>query len=219
MAEGVDLVDHEIVVAAVAEGVGFFDCIVPADHSLASGGGAELELFKTIEEWVRLVDLRKESMGTDLGIVSLGDAENVERLDGKGSGVEEFGSVGVGSGDVGREALAFVEPVGLAEFADSIFSCIDGFANEFANIGDLGDEFLACGPIDAYQVVSVEGKRFLAFEDAEIEIRWSKETHFEGFFVGAEFGGSERFKKRIPYVFRDLADVLNDATGAVGFLL
>ena len=45
MGEGVGFVDHDVLKSAVAQGIAFFHCVEPSDHTLTTGGGPELEFF------------------------------------------------------------------------------------------------------------------------------------------------------------------------------
>ena len=145
--EGVGFIDHDVLKAAVAEGVAFFDGVEPTDHPLATGAGAELDLFEFKGERVSVVHLGEEGMGADLGIVGLGDAEGVDLLDGNAGALEKLGGVGVGGGDVGGEAVAFIEPVSLAELADDGVTGGDFAEDELADLADVLGEGLAGLPV------------------------------------------------------------------------
>ena len=116
--EGIGFVNHQVLETTVAQRVAFFHGVEPADHALAAGGGTEFEFFEQRRERVGFIHLRDEGVGAHLGIVGFGDAEGVHALHGDTGAFEKLGGVGVGGGDVGREAVTFIEPVGLAEFAE-----------------------------------------------------------------------------------------------------
>ena len=44
--EGIELVEHEVLIAAVAQGIAFFHGVIPADHALATSRRAEFDLTK-----------------------------------------------------------------------------------------------------------------------------------------------------------------------------
>ena len=147
MGEGVEFVDHHVLEAAVAQGVALFHRVVPANHALAAGGGAEFEFFQQCGERVGLVHLGEEHVGTDLGVVGLGHAECVDRLHRDAGALEKLRGEGVRGGDVGRKAVAFVQPVGLAEFPYDSVAGADFLEDQLADFADVFDQALAGLPV------------------------------------------------------------------------
>ncbi len=137
MAESVELVEHEVLVAAVAQGVAFFDGVIPADHALTASGCTKLDHAQLFAERVVEVDFGNEYVRADLGVVGLAATDVVNRLRGNASGLEELGRKGVRGGDVGREAVALVEPVSLAELADDVVAVVLRAEDEFAHVAAL----------------------------------------------------------------------------------
>jgi hypothetical protein len=144
--ERIGLVDHDVLKTAVAEGVAFFHGVEPADHALAAGAGAEFDLLQLNGERVRVVHLRDKGVGANFGVVGFGDAEGVDALHGYAGALEEFGRVGVGGGDVGREAVAFIEPVSLAKLANNGTSGVKLAQNQLADFADVGRCLLYTSP-------------------------------------------------------------------------
>lgn len=216
--EGVGLVDHEVLKPAVAEGVAFFHGVEPADHALAAGGGAELEALEERGERVSVIYLSDESVGADLGVVSFGDAESVNGLHGQAGALEELGREGVGGGDVGREAMTFVEPVGLAELADDGAAGGDLAADELTDLADVFGEARAGAPVNGGEFFEVQREGRVAAELFEIEFAGGEQVELDGGVVGAEFGGGEGVEKAMPIGGRDAADVFDGAYRAVGAL-
>jgi hypothetical protein len=187
--EGVGFVDHEILEAAVAEDVAFFHGVVPADHALATGAGAELDFLELDGERMGVVHLREEAVGADLGVVGFGDAEGVDGLHGDAGALEKLGRVGVRGGDVGREAVAFIEPVGLPEFPDDGVAGADFAENEFADFADVFREALAGLPVDFGEALEIDREGRGAAELGEIEFGVVEAAELDALGVGAEFGG------------------------------
>ncbi len=216
--EGVELVQYEILIAAVAEGIAFFHCVVPANHALASGGGTELDFAQLLAERVVELDFGDEDVGADFGVVGLAAADVVDRLCGDAGRLEEFRRKGVGGGDVGREAVAFVEPVGLAKLADNVVALVLLAEDELAHIDDLRCERLSGGPVGFDQRFDVEGEGAGSGELAEVKFGFGESSAFDDFGVGAGFGAGQRLEKSGPAIRGDLADVLDDAQRALGSL-
>jgi len=80
MGEGVGLVDHHVLVAAVAQGVTLLDGVEPPDHALAAGAGAEFEQLEFRGQRMRVVHAREKGVGAHLGVVGLAHAEGVNAL-------------------------------------------------------------------------------------------------------------------------------------------
>ena len=124
----------------------------------------------------------------------------------------------MGSRDVGRESLAFIQPIGLSVFANHILARFLRSANDFANVSDLFAKLLSYAPVGLDELIDIQLERS-GVENLEIEFVFFEETFLDRFSIGPEFGLRERIEKTIPIVLADLACVLNDATGAIGFLL
>ncbi len=216
MGEGVELVDHQVLETAVAEGVAFFHGVIPADHALAAGAGAELEALEQGGERVGVVHLRKEGVGADLGVVGLRHADGVDPLDGHARALEKLGRIGVRGGDVGREAVAFVEPVGLAELAHNGAAGSDFAEDELAHFADIPGERGACLPVGGGELVQVEREGLWSTEAGEIEFFAGKDTEFDGLGIGAQLGGGQTLEELRPSGRADATNVLDGAAGAVG---
>ena len=87
-------------------------------------------------------------MGADFSIVRFGHAKGVDALDGNAGALKKFGRVGMGSRDVGREAVTFIEPVGLAKFADNGVARGEFAQHEFAHFTDIFGEGGAGLPVN-----------------------------------------------------------------------
>ena len=143
----IEFVEDDIVVAAVAKRIGFFDEVGPADHALATRAGAEFQFREGALERVFFRHLRQEDVRADLGIIGFAAANGVDGLNGDTGRLEELGCVGMGGCDVRSEAGALIEPIGLAEFADDPAVGCDVAQDAFAHIPDRGGEFGASLPV------------------------------------------------------------------------
>ncbi len=75
-------------------------------------------------------------MGADFGVVGFGHPKRVHRLNRDTRALKDFRREGVRGGDVGREAVAFVEPGGLAKFPQNgVPGCHFG-ADQFTHSSD-----------------------------------------------------------------------------------
>ena len=211
VAEGVELVEDEVLIAAVAQGIAFLNGVIPAHHALAACGGTEFDLAQLCAERVVEVDLGNKYVCADLSVVGLAATDVVDRLRRDASGLEELGRKSVRCGDVGREAVTLIEPVGLAEFTDDVVAFVLSTEDELAHVSDLRSEDLTCGPIDVDQGIEVEREWFVAGEDAEVEFGCGKGAAIDDLFVGACFSPSQCVEESIPALGSDLADVLDDA--------
>lgn len=216
--QGIGFIDHQILEAAVAQSVAFFYGVEPADHTLATGGGTEFKFLEQRGERVSFIHLREERVGADLGVVGFGHAKRVHGLHGNTGAFKEFGRVGVGGGDVGGEAVAFVEPVGLAKFAEDSATGGQLAANEFANFADLGTELGASFPVGFDQLFEVEREGGVSAETGEVEVFGGEDTGVDRGLVGARFGSGEFIEESGEGLGINLADVLDGADGAFGAL-
>lgn len=213
--ERVELVDHQILIAAVAERVRLFDAVAPADHALAPGDDAELELLQAAAQRVFVVHPREEDVRADLRVVGLAAAHRVDELGGDSRGLEKFRRERVRGGDVRREAVAFVEPVGLAELADDVFAALHRVEHEIAHVADRGNELPSRRPIDFDDLFAVEAERRSRVELREVKIRLGEDAVLDRGRVPADFRRREFFEKFAPQLRRDAADVLDRALGAI----
>ena len=88
MAEGVELIEHEVLIAAVAQGVALFNGVIPADHALTAGGGTKLDHAQLFAERVVELDFGNEHVRADLGVVGLAATDVVDRLRRDAGGLE-----------------------------------------------------------------------------------------------------------------------------------
>jgi hypothetical protein len=82
--------------------------------------------------------LREKDVRTNFGIISLTATNVVYGLCRNASRLKEFRSKGVRGCDIGREAMALIQPVGLPKLSNDIATLILLAQDEFANIFDLG---------------------------------------------------------------------------------
>lgn len=211
----IELVDDQILITAVAERICLFHAVAPADHALTPGNDAKFEFFQAFAKRMLVVHLREENVRADLGIVSLAAAHRVHGLRGNAGGLEKFRRKGVRSGNVRREAVAFVEPVGLPEFADDVFTALHRIEHEIAHVANRGNELLSGVPVNFDHFFAVKLKRRSRVELREVEIGFGENAVFNGGRVPAHFGGGEFFEKFAPKLRRHAANVLNRALGAV----
>jgi len=155
-------------------------------------------------------------VGTDLGVVGLGDAEGVHGLDRDADGLEDLRRVGVRGGDVGGEAAALVEPVGLAELADDGVAGVHLLEDDLADFADLGGEGVAGLPVGFGEGLEVEGEGGAALEAEEVELAGLEDAGLDGLGVGALLRGGEFGEVVVPSFRCHAADVLDGAQGAVG---
>ena len=101
---------------------------------------------------------------------------------------KELGRKGVRGGDVGREAVALVEPVSLAEFADDVVALVLSAEDQLTHVADLRDELLPSAPVSFDQCVEVEREWLGSGKLAEIEFRFGEGATVDNLFVGAGFG-------------------------------
>ena len=211
----VELVDDQILVAAIAERICLFHAVAPADHALATGDNAEFKLLQALAERVFVVHFREEDVRADLGIVGLAAPHRVHGLCGNAGRLEKFRCKGVRSGNVRREAVALVEPVGLAEFADDVFAALHGVEHEVAHVANGGNKFLPGVPVnfDDLFAVKLEGRSRVKL--CEVEIGFGEDAVVDGGGVSADFGGGELFEEFAPEFRCDSANVLDSALGAI----
>ena len=74
-----------------------------------------------------VVHLREEHVRSHFGVVGLAAAYGVDGHHGNARALEKFRNPRVGGRHVGGEAVALVEPIGLAELADDIAVFGEGF--------------------------------------------------------------------------------------------
>lgn len=211
----VELVDHQILIAAVAERVRLFDAVAPADHALAPGDDAELELFQALAQRVFVVHPREKNVRADLRVVSLAAAHRVHELRGNARRLEKFRRERVRGGDVRREPVALVEPVSLPELAEDVFTALHRAEHELAHVADRGNELLPRRPIDIDDLFAIELERRSRVELREVEIRLGEDAVLDRGRVPADFRRREFFEKFAPQLGRHAADVLDRALGAV----
>jgi len=187
--QGVGLVDHDVLKTAVAKRVALFDRVEPADHALAAGARAEFDLLELYGERMRVVHLREKRVRADLGVVGFCHAKGMDALHRNTGALEKFGRVGMRGGHVGRKAVAFVEPVGLAELTDDGVAGVDFAEDQFPDLTDVLGECSAGGPITGGERVEIERERRGAAEPGEIKLVGREDPEFDGFGVGAQLGG------------------------------
>ena len=198
IAEGVHFIDHEVLAPTVADGVAFLDRIIPADHALATRGDTEFNLTELDRERVLGIHPANESVGADLGVVGLADSKGVHVLDREPEAEEKLRGDGVRGGDVWREAEALVEPVGLAELTDDVFTAVEGLEAEFADVADLRAEVLAGLPVDLCQDGKVELAGRVAFEAVKVEFVGWVYVPFDEVGICPLLGGREDFEEAVP---------------------
>ncbi len=216
--ECIGLVDHDVLKSAIAEGVAFFYGVEPADHALATSAGAEFDLLELNGERVCVAHLREEGVGADFGVVGFGNAEGVDALHRDAGALEELGGVSVRGSDVGREAVALIEPVGLAKLADDGAAGMELAKNQLADFADVGRKGYACGPGNLREGFEVERERRCAAEAREIKFFFVENPEFDPFSIRAELGGGEFVEETSEGFGADAADVLDDTEGTVGAL-
>ena len=75
-------------------------------------------------------------MSAHFSVVSFATAYRVNRLDGNACGLEKLGSIGVRGRNIGGESVAFIEPIGLAEFPDNAAVCGEVAEDAFTDIAN-----------------------------------------------------------------------------------
>jgi hypothetical protein len=190
--EGIGLVDHQILKTAIAQHIALLYGIKPADHALAAGAGAEFELLEFGREGVVFLHLGEKGMGADLGIVGLGDTEGVDRLHRNAGAFEELGCKRVRCSNVGRIAVAFVEPVGLAEFSDHMVRPAEVSRRiKFADFTNVSGQRGARLPIGFGEELEIEGEwAGTPRKPCEVELGGSK--------TGSELDGLRRSRATPP---------------------
>lgn len=209
--EGIEFVEYEVLIAAIAECIALFHGVVPADHALSPCGRSELDLAQLDAERMFEVHLGDEHVRADFGIVGLTTADIVDSLCRNTGGLEEFRRKGMRCSDIGWEAMALVEPVSLAEFADDVVALVLLAENKFADIGYLWGEDLTCFPVGVDECLDLQGEWFVASELSEVEFAGVKFAAVDDFAVCSGFSAGQCFKECGPAFRCDLANVFDDA--------
>ena len=114
--------------------------------------------------------------------------------------------------------MAFVEPVGLTEFANDGPPGLEFAENQLADFPDIFGEGSAGGPVGRGQRFEVEREGRSAAKLSEVEFVGGEHPEFDGLGIGAFFGGGELVEESGERFRTDAVDVLDGAQGAVGAL-
>ena len=205
--ERIELVDHQVLIAAVAQGVALLDGVVPADHPLAAGARPELELPQLRAQRLGLVHLREKRMGAHLGVVGLRHPKGVDRLNGNVRALEELRGECVG----GRpgESVALVEPVGLAELSYDAVAPADLPEHQLAHLADVLAQRRAGLPVHLGQAVEIELEGSGSPKLREVELIRAEDAVGDRLGVRAFLGFGQPVEEAAPGGVAHPVDVLD----------